>query len=175
MSYVINFENKEDIPFCIICQESILESATPEIISNELCSCNFHYHQLCYEKWINLVKQKQCLMCRKDISMNFLYTSPFDASNNITTVQRRAPFINIALMSPRTRYRYGIPFMYQPRRVNIIDRIFNAIICVDDPNEQNPLVDWVYHNQDSCVMSVVTIFCFSSLVVVIICVGLFVL
>ena len=115
-SYVINFDEEEDIPFCIICQENMVENASHTLTYNEYCSCKFHYHQMCYEKWINLVKQKQCLICRQDISMNFILTKPFD--QNIPTPQiitrRRPSFINIALMSPRSRHRYGIPFMYNP-------------------------------------------------------------
>ena len=145
----------------------INKNATTEVIDNSLCSCKFGYHQLCYEKWINLVREKQCLICRNDISMNFLYTIPFDASRNRITTQRRPPFVNIALMSPRSRYRYGIPFSYRPRRVTFCDRILNTISCEDDPNIQNPLVDWIDHNSDLILMTLLTICCFTSIIVMV--------
>ena len=145
MSYVINFDKEDNIPFCIICQENIIENSKSQIIKNELCSCNFQYHQFCYEKWINLVKEKKCLMCRNDISMNFLHTQPFDLSNNQITTRRRPPFVNIAMMSPRSRYRYGVPFMYRPRPNNFCDRCLNFISC-NDIHRNNPIVNWTHDN-----------------------------
>ena len=38
-SYVINFNEEEDIPFCIICQENIAENASHDLKYNEYCSC----------------------------------------------------------------------------------------------------------------------------------------
>lgn len=160
-SYVINFEEEEDIPFCIICQENMVENASHSLTYNEYCSCKFHYHQMCYEKWINLVKQKQCLICRQDISMNFILTTPFDENRPVPQIitTRRPSFINIALMSPRTRYRYGIPFMYNPRRISNLDRLCNILSC--QPEEQlNQGVDWIQEHYDCVIGVILSVFCF---------------
>lgn len=160
-SYVINFEEEEDIPFCVICQENMIENASHHLTYNQYCSCKFHYHQMCYEKWINLVKQKQCLICRQDISMNFILTKAFDditpTPNSIT--RRRPSFINIALMSPRSRHRYGIPFMYNPRRITYLDRICNLLSCQEE-NRLNNNVDWLYENYDCFLSLMLVVFCF---------------
>jgi len=167
--YLINIKEEEDIPFCIICQENIVENASHTLTYNEYCSCKFHYHQMCYEKWVNLVKQKQCLICRQDISMNFLVTTPFDQnrppSQIITT--RRPSFINIAMMSPTTRYRHGIPFMYNPRRISNLDRCCNVLSR--KPEEQlNPTVDWIQSHYDCFMITVLTAFIISSVTITIV-------
>lgn len=168
-SYIVNFQNEEEIPFCIICQETIVENASHDLSYNNYCSCNFHYHPMCYEKWINLVKQEQCLICRQDISMNFLNTIPFytTRTQSIMPIRRRPSFINIAMMSPRTRYRYGIPFMYQPRRISNLDRVFNVLSC-NNTEQTNSLVDYVYHNLDCFVAICLTFFCMSCIITVIV-------
>lgn len=168
-SYVVNFKTEEDIPFCIICQETIIENASHDLSYNEFCPCKFHYHQLCYEKWINLVKNEKCLICRKDISMNFIFTNPFNKKTNVIT-RRRPSFINITTMSPRTRYRYGIPWMYTPRRINIFDRLCNTLSC-NYTEQHNTNVDWMFENFD-CIVVFSLFICFIGIVVVIVSVVL---
>tara|TARA_B110000008_G_scaffold214476_1_gene213632 strand:+ start:604 stop:1128 length:525 start_codon:yes stop_codon:yes gene_type:complete len=166
-SYVINLEEEEDIPFCIICQENMIENASHTLTYNDYCTCKFHYHQMCYEKWINLVKQKQCLICRNDISMNFLLTKPFDEIRSNSITRRRPSFINVAMMSPRTRHRYGIPFMYNPRRISYLDRICNILSCQEE-HQLNPVVDWLQDNYDCFIATMLTMFCISLIFVSII-------
>jgi hypothetical protein len=129
--YTINIKDLTELPKCIICHGTIQDNAAYDLSYNLYCSCKFNYHQQCYEQWINLIKSEKCLICRNDISMNFIHSIPFYLDNSRNSVRRRASFttINIGQMSPRTRHQYGIPFMYSPRRMTTLDTFANYICC----------------------------------------------
>ncbi len=129
--YTIKIKTLSELSKCIICHGTIQDNGAYDLSSNCYCSCKFNYHQQCYEQWINLIKSENCLICRKDISMNFIHSIPFYLDNSRNSVRRRTSFttIDIGRMSPRTRHQYGIPFMYSPRRISTLDTFANYICC----------------------------------------------
>jgi|UniRef100_A0A6C0IR00 hypothetical protein len=134
----------KDLSKCIICHSTVLDNGSYDLSINNYCSCRFNYHAQCYEQWINLTKNENCLMCRQDISFNYIHLKPFyiDNSRNISITSFAT--IDIRYMSPRTRYLAGVPFMYEPRPITNLDRFSNYICCkkIQRPNAYvNEMVD----------------------------------
>ena len=169
--YIVEIKNLDDLPTCIICHQNIQDNAALDISSNTYCDCRFYFHQPCYEKWINLTRNQSCIICKTDISMNFIYTTPFnlDNSNNMIRNRRNFNSLDINNMSPRTRHRYGIPFSYTHRPHNFIDDCFNYLCCRPRPfTRNNPYVDDIIENLEGMVVVLLVSFVSAAIVIAII-------
>jgi len=166
--YTIQIKNLDDLPTCIICHQNIQDNAALDISSNTYCDCRFYFHHSCYEKWINLTRNQSCIICKTDISMNFINSIPFYLDNSRNVIRNRRNFnsLDINNMSPRTRHRYGIPFSYRHRQHNLVDHCFNYVCCKHRPfNRNNPYVDEIINNLEGIV--IVLFFSFVSTTIVI--------
>lgn len=166
--YVIDVKNLDDLPTCIICHQNIQDNAALDISSNTYCDCRFYFHQSCYEKWINLTRNQSCIICKTNISMNFIHFKPFYLDNSSNVIRNRTNFtsLDIRNMSPRTRYRYGIPFAYQLRTPTIIDNVFNYLCC-KPINNTNPYLDYFIENLEGIIVFLFIGFISTAIVVLV--------
>ena len=100
--------------------------------------------------------------------MNFIHYKPFylDNSSNVIRNRRNFTSLDIRNMSPRSRYRYGIPFSYQPRRLTTIDNLLNYVCC-KPLNNTNPYLDSFIENLDT-ILVVLFIGTISAAIVVVV-------
>lgn len=166
--YVIDVKNLDDLPTCIICHQNIQDNAALDISSNTYCDCRFYFHQSCYEKWINLTRNQSCIICKTDISMNFIHFKPFYLDNSSNVIRNHTNFtsLDIRNMSPRSRYRYGIPFAYQPRTLTTLDNLFNYVCC-KPLNNTNPYLDSFLENLEGIIVVLFIGFISAAIVVVV--------
>uniref|UniRef100_A0A6C0IV60 RING-type domain-containing protein n=1 Tax=viral metagenome TaxID=1070528 RepID=A0A6C0IV60_9ZZZZ len=61
----------DDTEYCIFCYQNI------NLIKNNLCECNYYYHNKCYEQWINSSQKYECCICNKKIQLKFLRKKNF--------------------------------------------------------------------------------------------------
>ena len=124
-----------------------------------------------FNKLINLTRNQSCIICKTDISMNFIHYKPFYLDNSSNVIRNRRNIRNftsldIQNMSPRTRYRYGIPFTYQPRRLTVTDNLLNYICC-KPLNNTNPYLDSFFENLDTILVVLFIGFISTAIVVIV--------
>lgn len=153
-------ENIYDLPECIICRMTDLEDYYEDISKNTYCSCNFHYHDSCYEEWIQYKKANKCLICNQDISANFYIPSPEISPRRRRFILTRRERLLLRRMQIRDR------------RIGCNDVFCNIICCIFPYNRRNNCLTRVQINED-CINKcfAVTIICTALIgIIILICV-----
>ncbi len=135
--YIDKEIEKYDLPECIICRLTILETYK-DLLENNYCNCKFYYHESCYQDWIYTKGENKCLICSKDISSNYDIPS-FDISSNNT----------IRALNRQERYLRRVNFLTNHRSVGCCDKFVNFLWCEVELNMRNSCVTFCYIREDA--------------------------